>query len=319
MDLASNRSALSFAPLQMSPMHQLGQPQLISRFSMHCSFESHSSSARRARHSCVLSIPSPNHAAVNSIQLSLHHGPRAVCPYLHASALASPNLHAQGWDDVLIFLASLSCRITCLFSHLPLCGSQLTACGDGWEAGWSIGKSEVTKECQIGPRYSPTWFSAQEGYCRRNHKAQEYIGLARPRDITPAQWEAVPPHGRRKRWNDDLGTETGVRSIPTRRINSDDRLTSANRWLGGLAATLCMAGTCIGRAWCDNTKQNSGAVPIACHLTTRWWHGIAGTPRFTPCWWHAAVHALQLRPYRWREVTVPRHDSTLGLAHVRAH
>jgi hypothetical protein len=42
----------------------------------------------------------------------------------------------------------------------------------------------LMKECRIGPRYVPTWFLAQEGYHRRNHKAHEDIGLARPRDTT---------------------------------------------------------------------------------------------------------------------------------------
>jgi hypothetical protein len=68
-----------------------------------------------------------------------------------------------------------------VFEHFNMLGSRVEVVGTNKE---EIKVPILTKECRIGPRYSPTWFLAQDGYHRRNHKAHEDIGLARPRDIT---------------------------------------------------------------------------------------------------------------------------------------
>jgi hypothetical protein len=43
------------------------------------------------------------------------------------------------------------------------------------------GARRVTKECRMGPRYLPTWFSGQERYLSKGQQGPYVDGLARPR------------------------------------------------------------------------------------------------------------------------------------------
>jgi hypothetical protein len=122
-----------------------------------------------------------------------------------------------------------------------------------------------------------------------------------------AVWE------KKRRRDNELGIETGVCSIPTRRIKQCWPLDHVYRWLHGPDTALSTAGTCIGRH--DMTTQGKrwrGAYHTP-PRATRWWHGAHRTPPSTTRWWCGAVHALQLRPCQWSGVTVPHHGYHVSL------
>jgi hypothetical protein len=64
---------------------------------------------------------------------------------------------------------------------LVLVASLVLALGRRVATAVGAGARRVMKECRMGPQYSPTWFSGQEGYPSKGQQGPYVDGLARPR------------------------------------------------------------------------------------------------------------------------------------------